>query len=311
VLKLIVTGASGMIGSRFVSLLSDDIKLVASVDRAEGLDILDPKGLDKLLWPVLNENGLTSDQKVDAIVHLAAFTDVDGAAEQDGDVNGSCYQINVTGTKNIVELAKRHGCRLIHISTDFVFDGSNPPAGGYTESDQPNPIEWYGKTKYEAEKLVQMSSIEWCIARTAYPFVAWFPTKLDLVRRRIKQMRDGSLPPQFTDHAITPTFVDELAAALMALVRQKAAGVYHLVGSESLTDFEISKTIKEVFGFEQVEVQASLIEEFNKKTNRPYQKSLVLSNEKFEKQFGKHFSKFREALQIMKNHDIDVLNDKT
>lgn len=288
-INIIVTGASGMIGSRFLRLLPNDFKLVKNIDRTEGLDILDYPGLSAALSSV----------KADVIVHMAAFTDVNAAVQQEGKSDGMCFQINVTGTKNVVKLAKQLNCRLIHISTDYVFDGAK--TGEYVEADKPNPIEWYGKTKYEAEKIVMGSELKWCIARTAYPFLAQFLGKLDLVRSRIKQMKDGNLPPQFTDHIITPTFVDQLSAALFKLIRARAAGVYHLTGSTSLSDFDLSANIAKQFGFDETKIAKSSLAQFNRSANRPYQQHMAMSNQKFESQFGPTFSSFPEALKTIKS----------
>lgn len=288
-INIIVTGASGMIGSRFLRLMPNDFRLVKNIDRTEGLDILDYPGLSTALLSV----------KADVIVHMAAFTDVNAAAQQEGKPEGMCFQINVTGTQNVVKLAKQLNCRLIHISTDYVFDGAKPEE--YVETDQPNPIEWYGKTKYEAEKIVIGSGLNWCIARTAYPFLAEFLGKLDLVRSRIKQMKDGNLPPQFADHIITPTFVDQLSAGLFKLIRSKAVGIYHLTGDTSLSDFDLSVNIAKQFGFDETKIAKRSLDEFNKSANRPYQQRMAMSNKKFESQFGATFTSFPEALKVMKS----------
>ncbi len=288
-INLIVTGASGMIGSRFLRLLPNDFNLIKNIDRTEGLDILDYPGLSTALSSV----------RADAIVHMAAFTDVNAAAQQEGKPEGLCFQINVTGTRNIVKLTKQLNCRLIHISTDYVFDGAK--SGEYIETDKPNPIEWYGKTKYEAEKIVVNSGIKWCIARTAYPFLAEFPGKLDLVRSRIKQMKDGNLPPQFTDHIITPTSADQLSIALFKLIRAKALGIYHLVGDTSLSDFDLTTEIAKQFGLDETKIGKNTLLEFNKSAPRPYQQQMAMSNQKFKSQFGDTFTSFPEALATMKN----------
>ena len=290
-IKILVTGASGMIGSRFLQMLTDDFLLVGNIDRADGRNILD-------LQSLISE---FSTAKVDVLIHFAAFTDVNAAAQQDGNETGSCYQINVLGTKNIIELCRRLNCLLIHISTDFVFDGKNQPVGGYTETDTPRPIGWYGKTKFLAEQAVTSSAINWCIARTAYPFVASFPQKLDLVRSRIQQMKEGKLPPQFADHTITPTFGDELVQALVLLAKRKSKGIYHLVGDSMVSDYDLTKTIADVFDFKNIEITQSSLAEFNKTAKRPYQQSTALSNKKFSAQFGDIFTPFRQALIKMKN----------
>lgn len=292
-IRLLVTGASGMIGSRFLQLLPDDFFLVGNIDRTEGKDILDLPSLFSSF----------SEAVVDVFIHFAAFTDVNSAAEQDGNEQGSCYRINVLGTQNIIKLCERLHCHLIHISTDFVFDGKKSL---YTEEDTPHPIEWYGKTKFLAEQAISSSSIDWCIARTAYPFVASFPQKLDLVRSRVVQMKEGKLPPQFVDHTITPTFCDELVRALVLLAKRRESGIYHLVGDTVVSDYELSKTIAAVFGFKNSEIAQHSLAGFNKTAKRPYQQSTALSNKKFEAQFGHIFSPLRDALVKMKNQGVTI-----
>ena len=144
------------------------------------------------------------------------------------------------------------------------------------------------------------SGINWCIPRIAYPFLGEFPGKLDLVRSRIKQMKEGNLPPQFTDHIITPTFVDQLSGALFKLIRSKAVGICHLTGDTSLSDFDLSVNIAKQFGFDETKIARSSLSEFNKSAPRPYQQRMAMSNQKFESQFGDTFSSFPEALATMK-----------
>lgn len=152
-----------------------------------------------------------------------------------------------------------------------------------------------------AEQIVQSADLEWVIGRTAFPFVASFPMKLDLVRGRIEQMHNGTLPPQFTDHLITPTFVDELSQALQLLLRGGSTKeIYHLVGDTPLTDFDITSAIVRVFQLKGVRIGKSSIVEFNKSAPRPYQQNMALSNRKFESQFGDIMGPFDRALETMR-----------
>lgn len=294
-IKILATGASGMIGSRLLQLLPTDVMLAENLDRANGFDILN---LSDLIAKAGN-------QQIDCLIHFAAFTDVSAAEEQNGQQNGSCYQINVIGTQNVIELAIKLKCHLIHISTDFIFDGAQSLP--YTENDTPNPIGWYGQTKYLAEELVKKYCPSWSIVRTSFPYLAKFPGKLDLIRNLIQKMRQGRLAPQFTDHIITPTFIDELAHALITIVKENIVGIYHLTGNDALSDYQISQAISQVFNFSDIVIPFTSVKEYNSVAKRPYPLNTALSNQKFQIQFGKHFTSFEETLKVIKSQGVDVL----
>jgi dTDP-4-dehydrorhamnose reductase len=132
-LKILGTGLSGLIGSRIVDL-NPDIKFTnLSID--SGFDILKPETLESVF----------SDFSGNIVIHCAAHTDLNVAWNEKGDRSGMCYQINVVGTQNIVDMCQKYDKHLIHISTDYVFDGlkSTP----YLETDATNPLDWYAETK--------------------------------------------------------------------------------------------------------------------------------------------------------------------
>lgn len=288
-MKIIGTGLSGLVGSRIVELLSDKYNFVDfSLD--SGVDITDKS----LLRKAFQEN-----KEAQVVLHLAAFTDVNKAWEQRGDKNGLCYKVNVIGTRNIAELCAKYDKYLIHVSTDFVFDGRKKTP--YTEEDKPSPIEWYGETKYWAEKEVEKSQVKHCIARIAFPFRTNFPKKLDLVRKIIEGLKENSLPPMFADQIITPTFIDDIAHALGSLINRSAQGIYHLVGSTSLSPFELAVQIAEVFGFNKRTIKKASLGEYLEKGGRPRQKNLALSNKKLKKELGVEMRTLNRALKIIKS----------
>ena len=140
-IKIIATGLTGLIGSRLVELMSDDFDW-SPLRRKDGFDITSVEKVDKA---ISSFNG-------EAVLHLAAFTDLNAANKERGDKNGACYRINVLGTRNIVRACQKNRKYLIHASTDAVFGGEKKSP--YTEDDFPGPIEWYGQTKLWAEEEV-------------------------------------------------------------------------------------------------------------------------------------------------------------
>lgn len=286
---LLVTGLTGLVASRFQELYIQDFDLT-NIDLATGIDITDQA--------VVNQVVVHS--PASALIHFAAFTNVDAAAAQDGDKSGSCYRVNVLGTKNIAQACAQNNKYLVHISTNFVFDGENPPVDGYTEADTPYPIEWYGQTKFWAEEEVAKSGATYCIARITYPFRAYYPPRTDLVRNILDKLKAGNLPPMFTDHIITPTFIDDIAAALKSILDHRPQGIFHVVGASNLSDYQIAQKVARTFDLNEAQVKPTSLEGYLKTAPRPYQKNLTTSNAKLKRDLGLSMRTLDESLAVMR-----------
>lgn len=300
---VIATGLSGLVGSRLGHLLGKEFSFIdLSLDT--GVDITSFNQLKQIF---------EKNRQISTLVHLAAFTDVNTAWEQRGDKKGACYQVNVIGTRNLARLCAESNRFLIHFSTDFVFDGKNPPEGGYTENDSPSPIEWYGQTKFLAEKEVKESGVDYCLLRIAFPFKAKPEpktlepaSKLDLVRKIFQWLKEDSLPAMFSDQIITPTFIDDIVRVVAICLKKKIKGLYHCVGSSSLSPYLMAREIADHFGFDKEKIKAIKLEEYLNQLNeedqslRPRQKNLILSNQKIQKETGVQMKTFPQALSAIK-----------
>jgi len=300
-IKILGTGLMGLVGSRIGELLKDKYEF-ENLSLENGVDITSKDQVERRV----------TDSPARVVLHLAAKTDVDGCEEDKGDDTKilryydtkkfvglhTAWAVNVEGTRNIVETCQKTGKKLIYISTDFVFDGKNPPAGGYSEKDQPNPINWYGVTKYEGEKLVVQSGIPYLICRLAFPYRANFPKKKDFLRTIIAKLKNGEKIAMVSDEIITPTFVDDIAYALDILIETGAQGIYHLVGSSSHTPFEIGHLIGKTFCLDESLISSTTREiYFAGRAPRPWK--LVLKNDKLRK-LGAKMSTFEEGLKKIK-----------
>ncbi len=287
-MKILGTGLDGLVGSRIVELLSDKYEF-ENFSISTGLDITDRKAV---LQRIKNS-------KAQVVLHLAAKTDVDGC-ELDKALGkkGDCWKINVFGTQNVVDGCLAANKKIIYISTDFVFDGTNPPAGGYSEEDAPNPINWYAQTKYEGEKIVQISKIPWIIVRIAYPYRASF-TKLDFFRAILKRLQEGLPVAAVSDHVFTPTYIDDIAFAIDVLIKNNLQGIFHVVGSQSLTPYEAAVLIAKEFDLDMPQIsQTTRAEFFNNRAPRSFQ--LALKNDKIEK-LGLKMRTFEQGIKEIKN----------
>lgn len=284
-MKIIATGISGLVGTRIVEL-NPDVEFI-NVSLESGVSILDPVQLESVF---------TTHPDASLVLHLAAFTDTNAAWAQNGDKSGLCYQLNVVGTQNIVNLCQKYGKNLIHISTDYVFDGQK--SGLYTESDTPHPLDWYSETKYLAEQIIPP---QFTIVRLAFPYRANFDTKIDLVRKIMAKLKNGETCKLFSDQFTTPTFIDDIAFGLAKVFVTPKPGIYHLVASSTQSVYQMGQAIATTFGFDQNLIQPSLLADYLKTDGaRPYAPNLSLSNQKFIADFGYTPNTLTEGLVDMK-----------
>jgi dTDP-4-dehydrorhamnose reductase len=285
--KIAGIGITGLVGSRVVELLSDTYEF-QNYSTQNGFDITKPETLHTF-----------RNSDADIVLHFAAKADVDGCElDKPFGKDGPAWQINVEGTRNIAKLCHETRKKMLYVSTDFVFSGENTPDGGYSESDSPDPINWYAVTKYEGEKVVQDVLQDWIIVRPAYPYRAKFDAKKDFVRAIIDRLRSGQSVAAITDHYMTPTFIDDFAIALAALLQSDISGIYHVVGSESVTPYDASMLIANTFGLDAGHISRTTREEyFSGKAQRPF--NVSLKNDKIRK-LGIEMKTFREGLEVLK-----------
>lgn len=286
-MNIYTIGGSGLVGSRIVELLKgkhnfDDLSLT------NGVDITDPASLDVI----------KNDTEHDVVLLLAAKADVDGCEEDKSlGEDGPAFKINVGGTQNVVNACKESNKKIIYISTDFVFDGEKEPPYAYTEDDTPHPLNWYADTKYKAEKIVKNSGLPFLIVRIAYPYREEFDPKKDFVRAIASRLEQKLSVQAVTDHIMTPTLLDDLALALDALLENNEKGIYHVVGSDSLSPYDAAMIIAEMYGFDKSLISKTTRGEyFNGKAARPF--NLSLNNDRI-KQLGVTMHGFAEGLQVI------------
>jgi dTDP-4-dehydrorhamnose reductase len=282
--EILATGLSGLVGTRIQELLSDyydftDVSLTTNIDITHEEDV---------------ERIFTQSQ-TDTVLHMAAKTDVDSCEDDKilGD-EGAAWVVNVIGTQNVVSAAKKTGKRLIYISTDFVFDGTKE---FYTEEDEPNPVCWYAVTKFEGEKIVLSASSDATVIRISYPYLALSTGKKDFVQRIREVLASGKEVRGLTDHVFTPTFIDDIAFGLRVFLDTPNPGIFHLVGSSSMTSFEGLHMIAKAFQLPECITATTRKDYFRGRAFRPFQ--LALKNGKIRK-LGITPSTFAEGLDIIK-----------
>ena len=263
-----------MVASRIIDLWKDKFEVVSSDEKT--LDITDPEAV----------RAYFDKNTFDTVINFAAFTNVDAAEAQTGDEEGLVWRINVNGPKYLAKACKEYNIFLVHISTDFVFQGNDINPGPYPENaslpDSNDGIGWYGWSKNRAEKEVALSGVKYAIIRYGYPFRSdKYDLKLDWARNLLKLYNEQKLYPLFTDQVQSVVFIDDLADPMAKIIEDKIQGVFHLASENTTSPYEIGLYLLEKYVGKPVEIQKGSMVEFLKspgRTPRPRLGGLKVEN---------------------------------
>jgi len=204
--RLVVTGADGMLGHRVVALARE---------RGHDVEATDLPDLD------LTDQGAVAQRLTGArVIHCAAYTDVDGAEADEP----AALRVNAGASANVARVAEH----VVAVSTDYVFSGDKPDGEPYLESDEPDPRTAYGRTKLAGERAVLAASPRHAVVRTAWLFGAGGPNFVDTMVRLGRERDEVSV---VTDQVGSPTWTGHLAPAVLAVAEQDRAGIYHAAGN--------------------------------------------------------------------------------
>lgn len=263
--KILVTGANGLLGQKVVEvfkreseyeLLSCD--LVGNNDGGLTLDITDHRKVMEAVGAY----------RPSVIVNAAAFTNVD-LAETEKEV---AYKINATAVGYLADAAKVFNAKLVHISTDYVFDGKN---GGYSEESLPAPISYYGKTKLAGENLVKSKLEDYAIIRTQILYGFGRNVKRNFVLWVVEKLAGRETIRIVDDQFGNPTLADELAFAILKVCQKNAVGLYHVAGLENISRYEFARKVAEVFGLDFSPVKKVRSDELAQPAKRPLNSSFI------------------------------------
>ncbi len=282
-MKIVVTGATGLVGARFSNLLKDKYEIIP-LATSLGINITSPSAVETFIL----------DNKPDVILHFAAKADVDGCEKdkhedlsllneqnfdaktfpveniinEDWEGGVSAFAINVAGTKNLAEAAREINAKFIYISTDFVFSGDNRE--GFEENDEVSPINWYGATKYLGERIVMQTVSDYIIARISSPYGVKSEGKKDFIWKFVEFLSTKEEIFCVENQIITPTFIDDVVMGIDFLLDKNESGIWHIVGSSFISPFEIGQKVKAAFSL-TARINGVKAEDFFKdRAPRPY-----------------------------------------
>jgi dTDP-4-dehydrorhamnose reductase len=263
---VLITGANGFIGWYLVKCLLDSgqYRVVAT---GKGPGRLPFEGAAFTYTPLDFTNPEQADAvfreyKPTVIVHAGAISKPDDC-ELDQE---TAFRVNVSGTRHLLHAAEAYKSHFIFISTDFVFEGKSL---AYKETDALQPVNYYGRTKMEAEAAVQMYPFLWTVVRTVLVYGKPMSGRQNLLTNVVLALQKGETLKIFNDQMRTPTYVEDLANALTKMIVKQSTGIFHISGTEVLTPYEMAVAAAEQARLDSSKIIAVTADTFQQPALRP------------------------------------------
>jgi dTDP-4-dehydrorhamnose reductase len=291
-MKILVTGSGGLLGTKLVELLVQQpgVQVVATARRQVPV----PNGTGFQLMDITDPNNVARVMKAaapDVVINTAAMTQVDDCELH----RDECWKQNVTALEYLVRACESQRVHLIHLSTDFIFDGSHGPLA---EDEPAAPVNYYGESKLAGEKAVMAGKCPWTILRT----VLVYGITSDMSRSNIvlwvkKSLEDGKPIRVVNDQWRTPTLAEDLAIGCWLAAKTKRTGIFHISGKDMLTPYDIAIRTAEFFRLDKSLITATDSTQFKQAARRPLKTGFVI--EKARRVLGYEPRSFEEGLAVV------------
>jgi dTDP-4-dehydrorhamnose reductase len=292
--KILVTGANGLLGQKIADIFrresEHELTLSDLQEKAE-----DSRGYKYIRLDITNKEEIKNAVRQyvpDVIINTAAYTNVDGC-ETERELS---WRINVDGVKNLIIASRINDSRLVHISTDYVFDGKT---GYYDENSKPNPKSFYGKGKLAAENALISSGLKYAIVRTMILYGTGKNLRPNFALWLIDSLGKNIPVNIVIDQYGQPTMIDDLALALLRIVDKNREGIYHVCGSEYLSRFEFASKLADVFALDKRLIVPIRTPELSQPAERPMNSSFITL--KAETELGIKPLNVTEGLYLLKH----------
>ena len=268
--KILITGSNGLLGQKLVIHFSKWYEVLSTDLQPESfipIKHFQYTPLDVTNFSLVDE--LLTDFAPELIINAAAYTDVDGCEEH----KELAWQVNVEAVRNLADYCKRSKIKLVHYSTDYIFDGINGP---YAEDARPNPISYYGQTKLLSEEIIQESGVEYLLIRSNVLYGIGEKVKENFFLWMIRKFKAGQPFGVADDQFNNPTLAENLALATLEAVERNLKGIINLAGSEYLSRYDFALRVAEIFGFDANLVSPIKTESLGQKALRPMKGGLKI-----------------------------------
>jgi dTDP-4-dehydrorhamnose reductase len=293
--RILICGANGLLGQRLSLMLStqnDYEVLNTSVERSYVYDnrLFDYNQLD--VTHRSDVKSLISSFQPDVILNAAAITNVDWCESN----REEAWKVNVTAVENLAEAARKVNAKLIHVSTDYVFDGKNGP---YDETAKPNPLGYYGKTKLASENVIRSAAIKHTIMRAIVLYGSGIGVKANFALWIINSLKAGKHISVVDDQLGNPTFVGDLAIAMIKAFELNREGIFHVGGGDQLSRYDFALQAAEVFNLDASLIKRIKTSDLVQASLRPMASGFITL--KAETQLGMRFLTVKEGLTLLKH----------
>lgn len=298
---VLVTGANGLLGQKLVYALRGqaDVRCVATAIGNNRL--LEKEGYEYEPLDVTDRSAVFAcfgRWKPDAVINTAALTNVDACEQR----REEAVLLNVSAVGHLTDACRLHGTHLVHLSTDFVFDGTDGP---YTESDPLHPLSHYACTKAEGERVVMDSGCSWSILRTIIIYgVVDDNSRSNVVLWTFNALRSGKEITVINDQFRSPTLAEDLAAACIAAALSCKQGVFHVSGRETMCILDMVRIVADYFGLDASLIRPVSSADLRQPAARPPVTGFIIR--KAEKELGFRPRSFLEGLDVVRNQLILV-----
>jgi len=299
--KILITGSNGLLGQKLAELLlpKQDVAVLATSrgenKLAQVLPTLPFQSMDVTNPAQVAE--VIREFRPTHLIHTAAMTNVD---QCESDREGA-LKLNCDAVQYLVDACEKYNVYLIHVSTDFIFDGEDGP---YTEEAEANPVNFYGETKRLAEEIIKTSKCKWAILRTVLVYgVVHDYGRSNIVLWVRDSLRSGKVIKVVIDQFRTPTLAEDLAMGCWLAVKHDAEGIYNISGSELLTPYDMALQVAEFFALDNSFIDKADASTFSQAARRPLRTGFDIS--KAQNELGYQPHTFREGIQIVAGQTED------
>ena len=292
--KILITGSNGLLGQKITDAVIGDLDLEYIASSRGNNRHTEEKGYTYISLDITDHDQVRStimELRPDVIINTAAMANVD-ACEKDPEAS---HLINVAAVANLISICEAYPIHLIHLSTDFVFDGEEGP---YKENDEPKPLSTYGRHKMEAEKLLEQSACNWSVVRTILVYgIVRDMSRSNIVLWVKNALENGQEIKVVNDQWRMPTLAEDLAKACLIIAKREEKGIFHISGKDLLS---IDEMVAAVIAYYKLD--ASLIHKVSSASlqqdaSRPKRTGFILDKAYERLDYLPH--SFEEGLKIM------------
>ncbi|MES2448812.1 MAG: SDR family oxidoreductase [Bacteroidota bacterium] len=300
---VLVTGSNGLLGQKITEkiLREGGVNLIAT---SKGLNRYPVKDgyeyMDMDILDPIKVRNVIERYKPDSIIHTAALTNVDACEHQ----KEEAYQLNVTSVETLLLLAEEYNIQLVHLSTDFIFDGEHGP---YDELAAPNPLSYYGQTKLKAEEILKNSKAKWAVLRTIIVYgIIKDVSRSNIVLWAKDALEKGNPINVVNDQWRMPTLAEDLADICFLAIEYDAQGVFNASGKDMMSISELVAKVADFWQLDKNLINEVSGETLNQAAKRPARTGFILDKSMTELNYQPH--SFEEGLAIvdqqMKNAEV-------